>query len=74
MASAVISTKQKQKTRTIESVDYPIVKISQGKRIVKINEVLPFRVRFTNIMVPGYSANNPAPIGIAVIGFNNYIL
>jgi hypothetical protein len=74
MASAVISTKQKQKTRTIESVDYPIVKIIQGRRTVKINEVLPFRVRFTNIMVPGYSASNPAPIGIAIIGLNNYIL
>jgi hypothetical protein len=74
MASAVIATKQKQKTRTIESVDYPIVKIIQGRRTVKINEVLPFRVRFTNIMVPGYSASNPAPIGIAVIGYNNYIL
>jgi hypothetical protein len=74
MASAVIFTKQKQKARTIKSVDYPIVKISQGRRTVKINEVLPFRIRFTNIMVPGYSASNPAPIGIAVIGLNNYIL
>jgi hypothetical protein len=74
MASAVIFTKQKQKTKTIKSVDYPIVKISQGRRTVRINEVLPFRIKFTNIMVPGYSASNPAPIGIAVIGFNNYIL
>jgi hypothetical protein len=74
MASAVISNKQKQKIRFLESKNYPIAKISQGKRTVKINEVLPFRIRFTNIMVPGYSASNPAPIGIAVIGLNNYIL
>jgi hypothetical protein len=74
MASAVISTKQKQRVRSLESKNYPVVRISQGGRTVKINEVLPFRVRFTNIMVPGYSANNPAPIGIAVIGLNNYIL
>jgi hypothetical protein len=74
MASAVIFLKQKQKLRSLGTKDYPISKISQGKRTVKINEVLPFRVRFTNIMVPGYSASNPAPIGIAVIGFNNYIL
>jgi hypothetical protein len=74
MASAIILNKQKQKTRTIESSDYPIAKISQGRRAVKINEVLPFRIRFTNIMVPGYSANNAAPIGIAIIGLNNYIL
>jgi hypothetical protein len=74
MASAVISTKQKQRVRSLESKNYPVVTISQGGRTVKINEVLPFRVRFTNIMVPGYSASNPAPIGIAVIGLNNYIL
>jgi hypothetical protein len=74
MASAIISTKQKQKTRLLESKNYPIARISEGRRTVRINEVLPFRVRFTNIMVPGYSANNPAPIGIAVIGLNNYIL
>jgi hypothetical protein len=74
MASAVIFLKQKQKLRSLDTKDYPISKISEGRRTVKINEVLPFRVRFTNIMVPGYSASNPAPIGIAVIGFNNYIL
>jgi hypothetical protein len=74
MASAVISLKQKQKLRSLDIKDYPISKISEGRRTVKINEVLPFRIRFTNIMVPGYSASNPAPIGIAVIGLNNYIL
>jgi hypothetical protein len=74
MASAVISTKQNQKLRSLGTKNYPISKISEGKRTVRINEVLPFRVRFTNIMVPGYSASNPAPIGIAVIGLNNYIL
>jgi hypothetical protein len=74
MASAVISNKQKQKTRFLESKNYPIARISEGRRTVKINEVLPFRIKFTNIMVPGYGPNNPAPIGIAVIGLNNYIL
>jgi len=75
MATAVIVTKQKQRTRKIETTDFSIAKISEGRRTVKINEVLPFRVRFTNIMVPGYSyPNNVPPIGIAVIGLNNYIL
>jgi hypothetical protein len=74
MASAVISLKQKQKVRSLQIKNYPIAKISEGRRTVKINEVLPFRIKFTNIMVPGYSANNPPPIGIAVIGLNNYIL
>lgn len=36
--------------------------------------VMPFRVRFTTIDIGSYSPTNPAPIGIAIIGFNNYIL
>ena len=74
MATATISLKQEQKLKSLDTKNYPISKISEGRRTVKINEVLPFRVRFTNIMVPGYSASNSAPIGIAVIGLNNYIL
>jgi hypothetical protein len=74
MASSTISLKQKQEVRSLVTKDYPIARISEGRRTVKINEVLPFRIKFTNIMVPGYSASNPAPIGIAVIGLNNYIL
>lgn len=46
--------------------------ISNG--IVRINETLPFRIRFTNIGIPAFGPGNPAPIGIAIIGFNNYIL
>lgn len=43
---------------------------------IAISEVLPFRVRFANIgMDPNpYNASNPAPIGIAIIGYSNYIL
>ena len=36
--------------------------------------VLPFRVAFRNIDFAGYSPSSPPPIGIAVIGVNNYIL
>ena len=38
-----------------------------------IDEV-PFKIRIQNITVPGYSPTNVPPIGIAIIGFNNYIL
>jgi hypothetical protein len=37
-------------------------------------ELLPFRVRFTNVSVFGYSKTNPAPIPLQVIGYSNYIL
>jgi hypothetical protein len=63
--------------------NYPKAKINQNNyyatikdknSIVQIAEVLPFRVRFQNINIGGYSPSNPPPIGIAVIGLNNYIL
>jgi hypothetical protein len=106
MATATILEKQKQKTKDIKSVDFPISKLSNKEKLLKsvqeviygkvkniassdfpistlaeikksaeVRDVLPFRISFINIMVPGYSyPNNVPPIGIAVIGFNNYIL
>jgi hypothetical protein len=74
MATAVILTKQKQRARKIQASDYPISKIVEGSRQVKINDIVPFRVRFTTITVPGYSPLNIPGIGIQVIGFSNYIL
>lgn len=75
MARAVIKNKKpintvriEQDRKIITSAIYPEI------RSVKIKETIPFRVRFTNIQVPGYGPNNPAPIGIAIIGYSNYIL
>jgi hypothetical protein len=74
MATAVIVTKQKQKARKIETSNFAIAKILQGRRTVKINDVIPFRVRFTNVTVPGYNSNNIPGIGLQVIGYSNYII
>jgi hypothetical protein len=74
MASAVIKEKNKNKLKAINAVSYAIINVANNTRTVTINEVLPFRVKFTNIGIPGYSISNPAGIGIAVIGLNNYIL
>jgi hypothetical protein len=55
--------------------DYGIAKVVVETRISKITPVLPFRIKFTTIgLNSGYGPNNPAPIGIAIIGTNNYIL
>lgn len=43
-------------------------------RVLRVADVLPFRVRFKTIDIAGYSPTNPAPIGIAIIGYSNYIL
>jgi hypothetical protein len=54
--------------------DYPITKVTDGKHEAKIVSILPFRVKFTSVGIPGYGPHNPAPIGIAIIGYSNYIL
>lgn len=71
---------------TLTATEYPIVKkltqseypkkikISQKQIKVKINDNLPFRVKFLPGIISEFSANNPAPVGVAVIGVNNYIL
>ena len=75
MAKAVILSEKTNRLGKIAQTDYPIAKIKDsGKRLADIRQVLPFRVKFITIGIEGYGPNNPAPIGIAVIGFNNYIL
>lgn len=74
MASAIISNKSKTKLRAINAVSYAIINVANQNRTIRINEDLPFRIKFTNIQVSGYTKTNPPGIGIAVIGFSNYIL
>ena len=81
--SSVAITNQKPSSRileennmvkTITTSNYANSSIVPSLRYSEISSRLPFRVRFTTIGIDGYGPNNPAPIGIAVIGFNNYIL
>lgn len=59
----------------VSDTDYGIAKIIGPTRISSVTPVLPFRIKFTTIGInSGYGPNNPAPIGIAIIGTNNYIL
>jgi hypothetical protein len=59
----------------LKTVDYSIATIRYTQPFgVKVKDELPFRVRFSNIGITSYGENNVPPIGIAVIGFNNYIL
>jgi hypothetical protein len=67
-------TKKDGFVKNVRQSEYPITRITGPKPIVRVEEGLPFRVRFTNIGIPGYSPNNVPPIGIQVIEFSNYIL
>ena len=74
MATAIILDNLNNKTKTIQTVDFPIVKIKETDRTVRISEVLPFRVRFTSIQVEKIGLGNTPPIPLQVIGYSNYIL
>ena len=74
MARSVISNKKPINTVRIEEDDYFIPTIRYGFRSVRINEVLPFRVKFTSIGIEGISGNNVPPIPLQIIGYSNYIL
>ena len=58
----------------LRAKNYSITTIEDYSHDSNIQSVLPFRVRFKNLGFLEYSPSNPAPIGIAVIGFNNYII
>jgi hypothetical protein len=73
MALAIILDENLQKAKTVKSVSYPIASVIPVTRGIKINEILPFRVRFTTIGLAGANANVPG-IGLQIIGINNYIL
>jgi hypothetical protein len=65
MAAATFADLSSRIVQSIEAVSYSISTTT---------EILPFRVRFVNAQLRGYDVNNPPPVGIAVIGVNNYIL
>jgi hypothetical protein len=75
MATATITSLSDRKISSVSSIKYPKASISQLEYpIINATQILPFRIQFTNIQVKGYDTNNPPPIGVAIIGINNYIL
>lgn len=73
MASVIITNSSSNKVRSISTMDYPKTNVFSSVRLTKINEVLPFRIKLTNIGIPSAYSNIPG-IGLQIIGINNYIL
>jgi len=73
MASSKILNNPFVLTKNIELEGFNSTLFGPSKLSI-IEEVLPFRVRFTAIQVPGVSPSNVPPIPLQVIGFSNYIL
>jgi hypothetical protein len=73
MATTVLDLKN-GRVNSVKSYNYSIATLRKSRRYAKVDQSLPFRIRLTNITVSAYGPSSPAPIGIAIIGFNNYIL
>lgn len=73
MATATIINDLNNKTKYIDTIDFPIITIKEPIRQVQIKEVLPFRVKFTSIQIEDIRGMIP-PIPLQVIGYSNYIL
>jgi hypothetical protein len=74
MSKSVIVDKTKRSVRYIKNSNFFTSKIKYSSGHVKINQTLPFKIKFTNIGISGYGPSGAAPIGIAVIGVNNYVM
>ena len=74
MATIIINDTLPGFTKVIERTSFSNTTITETKPGIKINSILPFKIRFQGIGIIGFSENNPPPIGIAIIGFSNYIL
>jgi hypothetical protein len=74
MAKSTIIEKRSYTVKYVKNSNFFKSKIFYRPGTVKINETLPFRIKFTNVGIPGYGPSGAAPIGIAIIGLNNYVL
>lgn len=71
---AIITEKDRINTKSIDNKNFFRSTVLESTRTVKINEVLPFRIRFTEVRLPGYNQNNIPGIGLQIIEYSNYIL
>lgn len=74
MASVALATKIKGKTIRIEQENFSKTSFKTSRRLSTIEQVLPFRIKFTAIGIPGYGPNNVPAIPLQIIGYSNYIL
>lgn len=57
-----------------DAINHPITTIANIEHGVRLQSILPFYIKFSTIGIPTYGPNNVPPIGIAIVGVNNYIL
>lgn len=60
--------------KVIGAVDYSIIDLADLSQKSSVENIGTFRIRFSNIGISNYPEGSAAPIGIAIIGYNNLIL
>ena len=61
-------------SKVLGPTNYPILDLADLSAKSSFQEISPFRIRFTSIGILGFPDGSAAPIGIAIIGYNNLIL
>jgi hypothetical protein len=75
MASVSIQEKTRFDNLNINIKDFATSSIEEKvQKRVTINELLPFRIKITDIDIIGFGPNNVPPIPLQIIGTSNYIL
>ena len=60
--------------KILGAVNYSILDLADLSPTQSIENIGTFRIRFSNIGIASYPEGYAAPIGIAIIGYNNLIL
>lgn len=61
-------------TAVFKNIEKRIEDFTDLAPCIKISDIQSFYVRFTNIGIGGTQGSLVPPIGIAIVGVNNYIL
>lgn len=72
MAAVKVIKKQPIHLKNVKKLNSLKVNIKDNSPKTQIRSNLPFRIKISNVVVPGYK--NPPGVGARIIGVNNYIL
>ena len=75
MATATVIPVKDFRLGSVEQYNYSNVQVSELQvKAIQVKELLPFRVRVTDVDLFGFNSNAVPPIPLQIIGFSNYIL
>lgn len=75
MATATIIDVKDLRIGNIKQYGYSNISLQELQtKNIQIKELLPFRVRVTDVDLFGFNPNAVPPIPLQIIGFSNYIL